>query len=56
MKKLSLEALADYLETATIMQTLDVKHAIIHEGINASGIRFVIVNNCHGETMLSEAI
>ena len=54
MKTLSLEQTADYLETATINQSIDEGHAIIHIGENEAGCKFIMVNNCMGETMLSE--
>lgn len=56
MRMLSLEQTADFLETATIEKSHDVGHAIIHTGISESGSRFVLVNNCYGETVLSESM
>lgn len=56
MKSLSLEQTADYLDTAIIDQSIDEGHAITHIGKNKVGCNFIIVNNCMGETMLSESI
>lgn len=56
MKSLSLEQVADYLDTAIIDQSIDKGHAIIHIGKNKVGCKFIMVNNCMGETMLSESI
>jgi len=56
MKILSPELTADYLETANIEQTLNEGHAIVHIGKNSAGSRFVLVNNCMGETVLTEAM
>lgn len=55
MQHLNLQQAADYLEAATIDDTTDTGHAITHTGINAAGTRFVLVNDCHGRTVLVEA-
>ena len=56
MQKLTLEQTADYLEAAVIEHTHDAGHEIIHLGVNAKGQRFVLVNNCFGESFLGEGI
>lgn len=56
MRMLSLEQTADFIETAIIEKSHDVGHAIIHTGMSESGSRFVLVNNCYGETVLSESM
>lgn len=56
MRMLSLEQAADFIETAIIEKSHDVGHAIIHTGMSESGSRFVLVNNCYGETVLSESM
>jgi hypothetical protein len=56
MQNLTLEQCADYLETATIEHTRDEGHAIIHTGRNALGVRFVLVNDMHGQTALIESM
>lgn len=55
MQHLNLQQAADYLEAATIDSTTDHGHAIAHTGISAAGTRFVLVNDCHGRTVLSES-
>lgn len=56
MKNLTLEQMADFLETATIERSHDAGHAIVHVGKNAVGARFVMVNDHHGKTALTEAM
>ena len=56
MKSLSFEQTADYLDTATIDQSIDDGHAIIHIGKNKVGCKFIMVNNCMDETALSESM
>lgn len=56
MRMLSLELAADYLEAATIEQTVNEGHAIVHFGMSYAGNRFVLVNNCMGETVLTESM
>jgi len=55
MRNLTLEQLAGYLESATIEQSLDAGHAITHIGRNEFGVRFVLVNDCFGNSVVSEA-
>lgn len=55
MQHLNLEQAADFLEGATIDSTTDLGHAITHTGTTAAGVRFVLVNDCHGRTMLTDA-
>lgn len=55
MQHMTMQQTADYLEAATIDSTTDSGHAIIHSGISAAGTRFVLVNDCHGRTALTEA-
>lgn len=55
MRILSLEQTADFLETANVEHSNDVGHAIIHIGVSESGARFVLVNDCHGNTALTES-
>lgn len=56
MQNLTLEQCADYLETAIIEHTRDEGHAIIHTGRNALGMRFVLANDVHGKTALTESL
>lgn len=55
MQRLTMQQLADYLETATIEGTTDHGHAITHTGTNEAGARFVLVNDINGDTTLTEA-
>ena len=54
MKIMSLQETADYLEFAKITQTISLGHAIVHKGISAAGVDFVLVNDMFGETVLTE--
>lgn len=56
MQHLNLQQAADYLEAAIIESTTDQGHAITHTGISAAGTPFVLVNDCHGRTVLNEAM
>jgi hypothetical protein len=56
MKSFTMQQAADYLEAATIESTIDAGHAVIHTGINAAGLRFVLINNYFGETVVSESM
>jgi len=55
MQHLTIQEVSAFLETATIDQTIDEGHAIIHMGKTQSGERFVLVNNLRGETVLTVA-
>lgn len=56
MKILTLAQVADYLESATIEETHDVGFAITHFGKNAAGARFVLVNDCFGNSAVTEGM
>ena len=56
MQQLTLEQQADYLDSATIESTMDAGHAIIHAGTNEAGVRFVMVNDCFGRTVVTESM
>jgi hypothetical protein len=56
MQKLSLEQMADYLENAKITQTVDAGHALIHMGKSMAGHSFVLVNDIHGHSVLTESL
>lgn len=56
MQQLTLPQAADYLQTASIEQTNDVGHAIIHIGMNRVGAKFVLVNDAYGQTALFENV
>lgn len=55
MHSLTLEAACDYLEAATIEQTIRAGHAVINIGVNEFGTRFVLVNDCTGASVVTEA-
>ncbi len=55
MKKMSMRKAAAYLETATIIEEIDTRHAIVVIGRNAAGARFVMVNDSFGKVILSES-
>lgn len=56
MQHLTLEQAVDFMESATIEQSIDTGHTIIHIG-NAgtadSPARFVLMNDMYGRTTLS---
>ncbi len=56
MQQISLEQTATYLESATVEQSIDTGHAIIHVGTSEAGHRFVLVNDAQGNTMLTESL
>jgi hypothetical protein len=56
MQHITLEQMADFLECATIEHTVDSGHTITHfgnVGTADSPLRFVLVNDMHGNTELS---
>jgi len=56
MQHLTMQQTADYLEAAIIMQTIDAGHVVVHVGVNASGTKFVLVNDCAGASVVSESL
>jgi hypothetical protein len=56
MKMLNLEQTADYLENANIQQTIDTGHAFIHIGKSMAGHSFVLVNDIHEHSALTESL
>ena len=58
MQLLTIEQTADYLEAATLEQSIDKGHAIVHIGINQAGAKFVLVDSImgEGESALAESM
>lgn len=56
MQLIDLQGTAAYLESATIEQSIDAGHAIIHTGKSIAGVGFVLVNNYIGDTVLTESM
>jgi hypothetical protein len=56
MRLLNLSQTADFIEAAIIETTIEAGHAIIHTGISESGSRFVLVNDYHGQSVLTESM
>lgn len=56
MQTITLQQTADFLESANIAQTIDTGHAMIHFGTNVAGIPFVLVNDMHGHSTLTEGM
>ena len=56
MRRMSFEEVADYLESAKIKRTIDLGHAIVHEGTSEAGVDFVLVNDSYGNTALTEGM
>jgi hypothetical protein len=56
MRNVTLEHLADFLEAVEIEQTIDAGHVAIHivnAGTSESPCRYVIVNDCFGNTTIT---
>jgi hypothetical protein len=56
MQTLTMEQTADYLEGATIKTSVDSGYAIVHTGFSPAGVKFILVNDMFGNTVLTEAI
>lgn len=56
MRHLTIEETADFLESAAIEKTEDFGHAIVHYGRDTEGIRFVLLNDVQGETVVTQEI
>jgi hypothetical protein len=56
MKFLNMTQTADYLEGATIEHTTDAGIALVHVGINENGCRFVMINDIHGKSAVTETL
>jgi hypothetical protein len=56
MKIMNEQETADYLEFAKIKRTINLGYAIVHKGISAAGIDFVLVNDCYGYSALTEGM
>lgn len=54
MKALDLNQVAEYLEHATILQTIDGGFALTHYGITSAGNKFFMVNDTEGRTSVLE--
>lgn len=55
MRELTLEEFADYVEGATIKQTFDLGHAVVHHGVTDIGFVFTAMNDIHGNTVVTES-
>lgn len=56
MRTLTYAEACDYLEAATIIKTMDAGFAITHMGINAAGIKFLLMTDCHEQTTVTEGM
>lgn len=56
MQLLNLQQTADYLEAATIEDTIEAGHAVIHIGRTEAGAKFVLVNDHAGMTAVTEGL
>lgn len=54
MKNITPQECADFLESAHIENSFDIGSAIIHSGVSASGLQFILRNDCFGQTVLGE--
>ena len=55
-QSLTLEQTADYLEAATIENSIDSGCAITHIGTSPSGVKFILTNDAYGCTALTESM
>lgn len=53
MQHLTLTQVADIIESATVEHTADHGHAIVHVGTTEAGLRFVLMNDCNGNSCVS---
>lgn len=53
--ELTLDEFAGFWDCATVEQSIDLGHAIVHIGRNAHGVKFVLTNTCEGQTTLVES-
>ena len=56
MQFLTLDQAADYLESATIQTIVDNQFSITHTGVSMMGVKFVLINDAHGNTVLTESL
>ena len=56
MKRMTLKEACAYLESATILESIDHGHTITHFGTNADGVWFVMENDCLGKTYIYETM
>lgn len=54
MKALDLNQVAEYLENAIILQTIDGGFALTHYGISSVGNKFFLVNDSDGKSFVTE--
>lgn len=55
MQFLNLSDASDYLVTAKIEQTIEMGSSILHIGRSDADVRFCLINNCLGETVLVQS-
>jgi hypothetical protein len=56
IQSLTPQGMADFLEFARIDKTTDMGNSIVHEGdigTPDNPCRFVLINDCHGKTILN---
>lgn len=56
MQVLTTQQTSDYLEAATIVETVEFPGVIIHRGIAETGHPFVLMNDCFGYSALTESM
>ena len=54
MKALDLNQVAEYLDEATILQTIDDGFSLIHFGKSNMGNKFFLINNAEGQSAILE--
>lgn len=55
MKTLNLEQTANYLESASVQQTVNLGYAVVHQGISEAGHSFVLLNDWKGNSVVTES-
>ncbi|WP_156891802.1 hypothetical protein [Nevskia ramosa] len=53
---MTLDQTADYLQFASIEQTIDAGFALVNIGRTEAGQRFVMVNDMRGDTAVTESL
>lgn len=56
MHSITIEQAAAILETAQITTTIDLGHVVINHGVTEAGVRFALMNDSFGNSVLSESL
>ncbi|WP_186301575.1 hypothetical protein [Denitromonas halophila] len=56
MKTMTTEQACDYLDAASIEQTINLGHCVVNHGVSEAGARFTLIHDFHGCACLTEAL